>query len=155
MPDDWKGLRVSGFGAELDMKGIDAVRRDRTKFVRELSEVVLEKLLIENNAKLSIEVLSSKIDDLTENRVAIDDFVLSKSLKGSYANANVPHVQAWLRMKERGDAGCPEKGGRMPIVMVEPYGAFAKMHRKKVPLYQRCEHPEFVKKNPLIQLSRS
>lgn len=125
---------MAGFGYELDMKGIDAVRRDRTKFVRELSETVLQQLLIENDPRKSIECLTMKIQDLVLNRVSIDDFVLSKSLKGTYANNNVPHVQAWLRMKERGDSGCPEKGGRMPIVMVEPYGPFAKMNRKKVPL---------------------
>jgi DNA polymerase elongation subunit (family B) len=133
-PSKVGSAKVPGFGFELDMKGIDAVRRDRTKFVRELSEQLLNVLLIENNAKGSLDVLSSKIQDLLHDRVPISDFVLSKSLKGSYASENVPHVQAWRRMQARGDAGCPSKGGRMPILIVEPYGEFARTAASKVPL---------------------
>jgi DNA polymerase elongation subunit (family B) len=102
------------------MKGIDAVRRDRTKMVRELSETLLNVLLIENDAVASLKVLEQRIEDILEDRVSVDDFTLSKSLKGTYASENVPHVQAWRRMKARGDPGCPEKGGRMPIVIVDP-----------------------------------
>lgn len=127
------------------MKGIDAVRRDRTKMVRELSEQLLEHLLVENDPKTSLDLLERRIADILEDRVDVEDFVLSKSLKGSYASENVPHVQAWRRMQERGDSGCPEKGGRMPILIVDPYGTQAGMALNKVPLYQRCEHPSFVK----------
>lgn len=102
------------------MKGIDAVRRDRTKMVRDLSEQLLEHLLVENDPKTSLKLLEQRIADILDDRVNIDDFVLSKSLKGSYASENVPHVQAWRRMQERGDANCPEKGGRMPVLIVDP-----------------------------------
>lgn len=65
------------------MKGIDAVRRDRTKMVRELSEQLLEHLLVENDPKTSLDLLEKRIADILEDRIAVDDFVLSKSLKGS------------------------------------------------------------------------
>lgn len=65
------------------MKGIDAVRRDRTKMVRELSEQLLEHLLVENDPKTSLDLLEKRIADILEDRVNVEDFVLSKSLKGS------------------------------------------------------------------------
>ena len=102
------------------MKGIDAVRRDRTKMVRELSEAILEVLLVENDAEGSLKVLHERVDDILNDKVPLMDFVLSKSLKGSYDSENVPHVQAWRRMQARGDAGCPTKGGRMPMLIVNP-----------------------------------
>lgn len=111
---------MPGFGYELDMKGIDAVRRDRTKMVRDLSESLLQTLLVENDAEGSLKVLSARIDDILNDRVPLSDFVLSKSLKGSYDSENVPHVQAWRRMQARGDANCPTKGGRMPMLIVDP-----------------------------------
>jgi DNA polymerase elongation subunit (family B) len=46
------------------MKGIDAVRRDRTKIVRETSEKVLEAMLIERNLKLSVEMLEKTLENI-------------------------------------------------------------------------------------------
>jgi DNA polymerase elongation subunit (family B) len=65
------------------MKGIDAVRRDRTKMVRDLSEQLLQHLLVENDPKSSLDLLEKRIADILDDRVNVEDFVLSKSLKGS------------------------------------------------------------------------
>jgi DNA polymerase elongation subunit (family B) len=71
----------------------------------------------------------------------LDDYILSKSLKGSYASENLPHVAAWSRMKSRGDAGLPPQGSRMPYIITMP--------KKKAPLYEIAEHPAYVKQMSL------
>lgn len=127
----------TGFQSELEFKGIDAVRRDRTKVVRDLSEQVLDALMIKSDVQLAQTILSTGLTKLLKNEVPIEDYVMSKSLRGTYASENLPHVMAWKRMKARGDAGLPPQGSRMPFVITMP--------EKTVPLYELAEHPEYIK----------
>jgi hypothetical protein len=78
----------------------------------------------------------------------LDDFVLSKSLKSNYASLNLPHVQAWNKMIQRGDENIPTIGSRMPfIVVVDKAGCGGKKSKSK--LYERTEHPSYVKSQKL------
>jgi DNA polymerase elongation subunit (family B) len=128
------------FVSELEFKGIDAVRRDRTKVVRDLSEAILNALMMKADAKLALSLLNDGLRGILDNTIPLEDYIMSKSLKGSYSSENLPHVAAWKRMKERGDAGLPPQGSRMPFIITMPKG-------KKVPLYEIAEHPAFVKTN--------
>jgi DNA polymerase delta subunit 1 len=131
----------TGFQSELECKGIDAVRRDRTKVVRDLSEQVLDALMIKSDVSLAQTILSAGLTKMLKNEIPIEDYIMSKSLRGTYASENLPHVMAWKRMKQRGDAGLPPQGSRMPFVITMP--------SKSVPLYELAEHPEFLKKEKL------
>lgn len=139
----WTPSKNGSLASELEYKGIDAVRRDRTKVVRELSETVLNKLMIENNVEAALSALKNGLASILDNRVPLDDYVLSKSLKGTYASENVPHVAAWKRMQARGDPGLPPQGSRMPMIFVMPKDP------KNVNLYDIAEHPEYVKRMQL------
>jgi DNA polymerase delta subunit 1 len=130
------------FTSELEFKGIDAVRRDRTKVVRELSEAVLNCLMIRNDLEEALGLLRQGLSEILENQKPLEDYILSKSLKGSYASENLPHVQAYRRMQARGDSGIPPQGSRMPMVFVTP-------KKKNTPLYEIAEHPAFVKSRNL------
>ena len=130
------------FTSELEFKGIDAVRRDRTKVVRELSESVLQCLMIRNDLPEALRILQNGLSEILDNKKPIEDYVLSKSLKGSYASENLPHVQAYRRMQARGDPGIPPQGSRMPMVFITP-------KKKNVPLYEIAEHPAYVSKQKL------
>jgi DNA polymerase elongation subunit (family B) len=134
-----KPLTLEDFESCIDMKGIDAVRRDRSKLIKTLSEAVLDALLIKMDLNKALEVLKSTIASVAQQKAPLDWFVLSKSLKSSYASENQPHVQAWKRMALRGDPDVPEVGTRMPYVIVAP-----KPGAKNGPLYERTEHPDFV-----------
>lgn len=131
----------SGFVSELEFKGIDAVRRDRTKVVRDLSEQILDALMVRADASAAKQILQDGLTSVLDNTIPLDDYILSKSLKGSYASENLPHVAAWSRMKSRGDSGLPPQGSRMPYIITMP--------KKKAPLYEIAEHPDFVKKMAL------
>lgn len=139
----WTPSKNGSLSSELEYKGIDAVRRDRTKVVRELSESVLNNLMLKNNIDASLKVLKDGLASILNNNLPIEDYILSKSLKGTYASENLPHVAAWKRMQARGDPGIPPQGSRMPMVFVMPRDP------KNVNLYDIAEHPEFVKRQKL------
>lgn len=131
-----------GFKEELDMKGIDAVRRDRSQLVRDASNAILHSLLYERSVVSAMMVLRKQLQDMAEGKVPIEAFVLSKSLKSNYSSSNLPHVMAWKRMLERGDEGAPPVGARMPYVILTDLN---NLGGKETPakLYERSEHPDF------------
>jgi DNA polymerase elongation subunit (family B) len=129
---------LDDFESGIDMKGIDAVRRDRSKLVKSISEQILDALLIQKDLSKAIVSLKSALDSVATFKAPIEWFILSKSLKSTYASENQPHVQAWRRMHARGDQDVPEVGTRMPYVIVS-----AKAGAKSGPLYERAEHPDY------------
>jgi DNA polymerase elongation subunit (family B) len=134
-----------GFKEELDMKGIDAVRRDRSQLVRDASNAILHSLLYERSVTSAMIVLKTQLQDMVDGKISVDAFVLSKSLKSNYSSSNLPHVMAWKRMLERGDEGAPPIGARMPYVILSDLnGLGGKETLSK--MYERSEHPEFAKK---------
>jgi DNA polymerase delta subunit 1 len=135
---------LDDFETSVDMKGIDAVRRDRSKLIKTLSGSLLDALLIEGSLTKAIEQLKETLATVASQKAPLDWFVLSKSLKSRYKTDNQPHVQARKRMIMRGDQDVPEIGTRMPYVIVRPKGA-----KTTGPLYLRTEHPEFVAKDKI------
>jgi DNA polymerase elongation subunit (family B) len=132
---------IDDFDKCIDMKGIDAVRRDRSKLVKTLSTAILDALLIKKSLKEALDVIRVTLSTVAKQEAPLDWFILSKSLKGTYASENQPHVQAWRRMAARGDADIPEIGTRMPFVVT--VGSLTK--KGPSPLYERAEHPEYVR----------
>ena len=130
------------FKEELDMKGIDAVRRDRSQLVRDASNSILNSLLYERSVESAMKVLKKQLIDMADGAIPIESFVLSKSLKSLYSSSNLPHVMAWKRMIERGDEGAPPVGARMPyVILADKNGLGGKETLEK--LYERSEHPSF------------
>ena len=132
-----KALSDDDFNRCIDMKGVDAVRRDRSKLVKTISENILESLLFKKDIKSAVEGLRENVTKVADGSAPLEWFILSKSLKGSYKTENQPHVQAWRRMAARGDQDIPEIGSRMPYVIIHS--------KKKGPLNEHTEHPEYVR----------
>lgn len=141
---------IEDFDTCIDMKGIDAVRRDRSKLIKTLSTAVLDALLIDRSLDKAIHTLRSALDMVADQKAPLDWFVLSKSLKSTYHSENQPHVQAWRRMAARGDTDVPEIGTRMPFVIVAPRGPYK--HARA--LYERSEHPDYVQRSGLQYCAR-
>jgi DNA polymerase elongation subunit (family B) len=137
------------FYTEIDMKGIDAIRRDRPKLLRDTSSEVLDILLKQRSAEKALEKLRLALHSIASGETPHEDFILSKSLKSTYVSNNLPHVTAWKRMMDRGDEGLPPIGARMPfIVVADKNGLCGK--KSKVKLYERTEHPSYVRSKQLI-----
>ena len=127
------------FKDEIDMKGIQAVRRDTVPFVADLSKNILDALLLDKSADKALALVRSTLQDVSLERLPLDKYIMSKSIASSYASGggNLPHVAAWTRMKARGDEDPPPVGGRMPFVFVQG---------TSVVLATRAEHPDHVRK---------
>jgi len=136
------------FKSSMDLKGIDAVRRDRPKLIRETSMCLLNNLMYEANIETALKSLKVILTSIANGERPIEDFILSKSLKNNYANENVPHLMAWKRMQERGDEDIPPVGSRMPFVVTVKKGSVGGK-KDQIKLYERTEHPLFAKKNNL------
>lgn len=132
-----------GFKTKVDMKGIDAVRRDRPKLLRDTSNAVLKALLFDRSLSSALKTLSESLQKIATDESPLKDFVLSKSLKSNYASQNLPHVTAWKRMIQRGDEDIPPIGARMPYIVTANKSGGGKKSASK--LYERTEHPAYVK----------
>jgi len=135
-----KGTAEDGsilFAEEVDIKGIDAVRRDRSYLLRTLSMDVLDALLNLRSVDGALGTLQSRLDDIVEGRVPMDSFVLSKQIKSHYGTDSIVHAAAWRRMRDRGDEGLPPIGARMPFLITATSNTADK-------LFQRSEHPAYV-----------
>jgi DNA polymerase elongation subunit (family B) len=135
-----KGTAEDGsilFAEEVDIKGIDAVRRDRSFLLRTLSMDVLNALLKLRSVEGALDTLRVRLDDIVEGRVPMDSFVLSKQIKSHYGTDSIVHAAAWRRMRDRGDEGLPPIGARMPFLITATSNTADK-------LFQRSEHPAYV-----------
>jgi DNA polymerase elongation subunit (family B) len=124
---------------EIDMKGIQAVRRDTVPFVADLSKAILDALLIERSEESALKLLRSTLKDVSLGKLPIEKYIISKSLSASYKGENIPHVLAWNKMKLRNEPDVPSIGGRMPFVYTDGKAALA----------SRAEHPAFATKSQL------
>jgi len=126
---------------KIDMKGIQAVRRDTVPFIAQLSKTIINTLLHEMSAEKAILKLEETLKMVALNKLPLEQYIISKSISASYANPDsIPHIQAWNRMKARGDSDIPGIGGRMPFLITTKGSKI---------LASRSEHPAFVQSQKL------
>lgn len=141
----------------IDAKGIQLVRRDNCKLVKDLSKNVLDKIMYEKNIDEGIKLVQKAAKDLLLGKLNIDDLVVSKSLKKTYASQkqydkngikriptdpNLPHFTVANKIEERVPGTRPKCGERVPYVFVDTFNA-------KDLQYMKAEDPNYVKDNNL------
>ena len=132
---------------KIDYKGIAVKRRNYCPFVKDVfwsiiyPSINVEKLdtgeMISTNvngADLAVFVLQKALSDI-EN-VKFEKFIISASLKSSYKNDNLPHVQMVKRMKERDEGSEPRTGERFGYVVIDD-------PKRGVELTERTEDPSY------------
>lgn len=85
---------------KLDCKGIQLVRRDNCRLVKQVLEKVLNLIMYEKDTDGAINFIRSRLQDLYSGHVDINDLVLSKTLKASTAV-----------LKYQVERKCPKCGG--------------------------------------------
>jgi DNA polymerase elongation subunit (family B) len=133
-----KSLDPLVFKDEIDIKGLQAVRRDTAPLVVDLSMKVIDELLLRKSASSAHVLVRETLGKVAREQLPLESYVLSKSIGASYASENIPHVAAWTRMRARGQEA-PPIGGRMPYVILAGHGSLA----------ARAEHPSFAEKKKL------
>lgn len=137
------------FDSKRDIKGIQAVRRDNCKLVKTVSECLFKELLYNIDIKEAKNVARSYVKDLLNNKIPVDQLVLSKSLKSSYietskAGHKITKPAHWFlaeKMKSRDPMTAPKSGDRVPYIFIQTSD-------KNVLQQDRVEDPDYAKENP-------
>lgn len=117
---------------EYDYKGVELKRRDNSLFLRHLYKKCLENMVPLRGEALTKEAIvqqvrvavHAQLQRLMDNEIPASDFVISKSLKKTYKNPNLPHVVLAEKMRKRIHDGLlvaepPQAGDRIDYVVVE------------------------------------
>lgn len=123
---------------KMDVKGLQAIRRDSCTFIRQTQKEFIH-LLMTANYEEALAYLRRRIDDLKNNRVAIEDLTLSKLLRADYKNPQ-EHSEVRKKMFERDAATAPQVGDRIPFVYIANGCKRA---------FEKAEDPEYVKASGL------
>lgn len=130
----------------LDVKGLAVVRRDNCALVRDVMGRVLNLIMRDNNPAEACEVVRRAVDDLVENRVALDQLQITSSLKTleSYKNPAQPQLTVVHNMIQRRAFDVPRPGDRVPFVITHD--------PRKPRVSDRAEHPKYMSEHPEVQV---
>ena len=123
---------------KTDIKGLQCVRRDTVPYVTKLTLKVLDILLLEGNIEKALKEEFSVLSDLVDNKLPLEDLVVSKSVAAHYKVAQ-PHIAARNKQAARGEE-VPPVGGRMPFIICMGKSMAG------LGLTDRAEHPDFLRK---------
>lgn len=125
---------------KMDTKGIETVRRDNCRLVSNVITKVLELILERRDVPEAESFVKQTIADLLQNRVDMQQLVITKALsRQDYANKQ-PHVELAERMRKRDAGSAPAIGDRVAYVVIKTAGTKA---------YEKSEDPLFVLENNL------
>lgn len=121
----------------IDVKGIQIVRRDNAPIVKTVSQSILDAIMYDKSTDKAIDKARECVLRVLRGKEPIDSFVVSKTLRGSYANPNAqPHVQVARKIQER-TGKVIQSGVRVPYVFVVD-------NNIDQLISQRAEDPEYV-----------
>ena len=124
----------------IDIKGLQVVRRDNTKFVREVCKDLLDVVMESSDPEPAKQLALERAINLLEGDVSNEKLVLSQQLGDSYKNNNLSHVKVRDKMRERKPGSEPQSGDRVPYILVKTDNPRAKA-------YEKAEDPVFIEEN--------
>jgi DNA polymerase elongation subunit (family B) len=123
--------------------GIVLKRRDNAPIVKKIYGGIIDILLNQQDLNLSLEFLKDELKNLVDGKTAINDLVISKSLRASYKDPlKIPHKVLADRISERDPGNKPQVNDRIPF-------AYIKVPDAKLQ-GDRIEHPEYIIENKLV-----
>jgi DNA polymerase delta subunit 1 len=126
---------------KLDAKGIESVRRDNCRLVKNVIDTCLDQFLIERNVEAAITYVKNIISDLLQNKIDLSLLVITKALskEGKEYKSKQAHVELVERMKKRDSQTAPSLGDRIPYVIIRA--------QKNAQTFKKSEDPLFVLEN--------
>ena len=113
-----------GLAPKLDVKGFECVRRDFAPIVSKTQKIILIKLCKENDIQGAIDYARQIVVQLLENKVPLEDLIMSKKLTRKpedYKNP-APHSELAKRLQATQPAHiAPKTGDRIDFVIRPGY----------------------------------
>ena len=99
--------------------GIVLKRRDNAPIVKDVFGGALDTLIVEKDVKKAQAFVTQKLLDVLENRVPLEKFIISKSLRDDYKNPEqIAHRVLADRMAKRDPGTAPKVGDRLQFMFV-------------------------------------
>ena len=123
--------------------GIVLKRRDNAPIVKDVFGGALDMLLTEKDVRKAQQFVNQKLLEVLENKVPLEKFIVSKSLRDDYKNpSQIAHRVLADRMEARDAGTAPKVGDRLQFVYVAENKRAAKQG-------DRIEEVGYVRKNNL------
>jgi DNA polymerase elongation subunit (family B) len=123
--------------------GIVLKRRDNAPIVKDVFGGALDTLMMEKDVKKAQAFVTQKLLDILENRVPLEKFIISKSLRDDYKNPEqIAHRVLADRMAARDPGTAPKVGDRLQFV-------FAAENKDKGKQGDRIEEVDYVRRHGL------
>lgn len=99
--------------------GIVLKRRDNAPIVKDIFGGALDMLLMDKDVQKAQQFVREKLVDVLENRIPLEKFIISKSLRDDYKNpGQIAHRVLANRMEARDAGTAPKVGDRVQYVFV-------------------------------------
>lgn len=138
----WKFEKMDDtWSDEIEMRGIETVRRDWCSLVSEIMLKVLDTILKEGDLAKSIELLRSTINDLKQGNIPLEKLTIIKGITKSVDSYEgmLPHIELARKLTVRNPQNPPKIGDRLGFVII----------RGDQMLSKRAEDPTYVEKNKI------
>lgn len=123
--------------------GIVLKRRDNAPIVKDVFGGALDILMQDRDVKKAQKFVNQKLLDILENKVPLEKYIVTKSLRDDYKNpAQIAHRVLADRMAKRDPGTAPKVGDRIAFVYVSENSKAAKQG-------DRIEEVGYVRKNNL------
>jgi DNA polymerase I len=136
----WKFDKTdSGWKDEIQMRGIETVRRDWCPLVSELMNKVLVIVLKEGDLNKAIAVVKETIGDLKAGKIPMEKLTIVKGITKAPENYDgmLPHIELAKKLSKRNPQDPPKIGDRIGFVIIKGDQLLSK----------RAEDPGYVIKN--------
>ena len=111
--------------------GIVLKRRDNAPIVKDVFGGALDTLLQERDVKKAQAFVNAKLLEVIENKIPLEKFIISKSLRDDYKNpGQIAHRVLADRMAERDAGTAPKVGDRLQFIFVAENKAKSKQGDK-------------------------
>ena len=138
----WKFELVDGkWGDEIEMRGIETVRRDWCNLVSETLVEMLNIILKEGDVQKAIERTKEILDKLRKGQIPLDKLTVIKGITQSLENykGTLPHIELAKKLAVRNPHAPPKVGDRIGFVIIKGNQMLSK----------RAEDPAYVEENKI------
>ncbi|MCX6819467.1 MAG: hypothetical protein NT129_05735 [Candidatus Aenigmarchaeota archaeon] len=131
--DEWKN--------EIEMKGIETIRRDWCQLVTETMENVINIVLKEGDLKKAIDEVRRVLEQLRKNEIPLEKLTVTKGITKSIEayEGTLPHIELARKLTTRNPHDPPKIGDRLDFVIIKGNQMLSK----------RAEDPTYAKKHSL------